>query len=31
MMFMKKYCEAVSQKRIVGDSSLEEFFLGITR
>jgi hypothetical protein len=28
---MKKYGEAISQERIVGNSSLKEFFLHITR
>jgi hypothetical protein len=31
MMVVKKYGEAISQERIVGNSSLEEFFLHITR
>jgi hypothetical protein len=31
MMVMKKYGEAVSQERIVGNSSLKELFLHITR
>jgi len=28
---MKKYSEAISQERIVGNSGLKEFFLHITR
>lgn len=31
MMVMKKYSEAVSQKRIVGNGSLKESFLHVTR
>jgi len=31
MMVMKKYGEAISQERIVGNSSLKEFFLHVTR
>lgn len=31
MMFVKKYGEAISQERIVGNSSLKELFLHITR
>lgn len=31
MMVMKKYGEAISQERIVGNSSRKEFFLHITR
>jgi hypothetical protein len=31
MMVMKKYGEAISQERIVGNCSLKEFFLRITR
>jgi len=30
-MLMKKYSEAISQERIVGNSGLKEFFLHITR
>jgi len=31
MMLMKKYSEAVSQERVVGDGSLKELFLRIAR
>jgi hypothetical protein len=31
MMVMKKYREAISQERIVGNGSLKEFFLHVTR
>jgi hypothetical protein len=31
MMIMKKYGEAISHERAVGDSGLKEFFLHITR
>jgi len=31
MMVMKKYGEAISQERIVGNSSLKKLFLHITR
>jgi hypothetical protein len=31
MMVMKKYSEAVSQERIVGNGSLKEPFLHVTR
>jgi len=31
MMVMKKYGEAISQERIVGNSSLKESFLHLTR
>jgi hypothetical protein len=31
MMVMKKYSEAVSQQRIVGNGSLKELFLHVTR
>jgi hypothetical protein len=31
MMVVKKYSEAVSQERVVGNGSLKEFFLHLTR
>jgi hypothetical protein len=31
MMVMKKYSEAISQERIVGNSSLKELFLHFAR
>jgi hypothetical protein len=31
MVVMKKYSEAISQERIVGNGSLKELFLHITR
>ena len=31
MMLVKKYGEAISQERIVGNCGLKEFFLHITR
>jgi hypothetical protein len=31
MMVMQKYGEAISQERIVGNSSLKKLFLHITR
>jgi hypothetical protein len=31
MVVMKKYGEAISQERIVGNGSLKELFLHITR
>jgi hypothetical protein len=31
MMVMKKYSEAVSQERVVGNGSLKELFLHVTR
>jgi hypothetical protein len=31
MMVMKKYGEAISQERVVGNGSLKQFFLHITR
>jgi hypothetical protein len=30
-MVMKKYGEAISQERVVGNGSLKQFFLHITR
>jgi len=31
MMLVKKYGEAISQERLVGNCGLKEFFLHITR